>query len=245
MTKDNIYGLRGTALWFLLIAGVFLIIQTIILTVFAVAVQPNDGSVPSMEQMESIMLGLQFNGNVVAWTVTISGVACTILTFLAIKLKKPNSISTYLGFLKVDKLTYIKWGVIFSAVLLASEGLSVLLEKDSMPKHLIDIYQSASHKWFLWVAFVLVAPIFEEIFFRGFLFRGLANSFFGTVGAIIITSAIWASIHLQYDDYYIGMIFTWGLIFGYVRHKTNSIFIPVFLHMMANSIAVFQGFYMG
>jgi len=41
--------------------------------------------------------------------------------------------------------------------------------------------------------------LFEELFFRGFLFRGLSSSFMGPVGAVLVTSALWALIHTQYD----------------------------------------------
>lgn len=105
---------------------------------------------------------------------------------------------------------------------------------------MIDVYQSASPKWFLWLAIVLIAPIFEEIFFRGFLLKGLTNSFVGVIGAITITSAIWALIHVNYEAYYIGMIFVWGLIFGWAKHKTGSVYITIMLHMIANFVATAQ-----
>src|SRR5438477_379116 len=51
------------------------------------------------------------------------------------------------------------------------------------------------------LAVVIVAPISEEVAFRGFLFRGLSASWLGASGAIIATSAAWAAMHVQYDTF--------------------------------------------
>jgi len=243
MKKAESYGLLGTGLWFLLIACVFIFIQSLVIGFYAGATIYAGAETPTPEQIEAIMLELPLNGNVVAWATILSGFVCTLLVFLAIKLKKASSISVYLGFIKTDQSTYLRWIIVFAAVLLASEGLTFLVGKDSVPSDMIIIYQSASPIWFLWFAIVLVAPIFEEILFRGFLFKSLSNSVFGWVGAIVITAAIWASIHVQYEVYYIGIIFVWGLIFGYIRHKTASLTIPITLHILTNLISMLQTHY--
>ena len=45
-------------------------------------------------------------------------------------------------------------------------------------------------------------PVFEELFFRGFLLEGFRRTFLGTTGAVVLTSLLWAVIHTQYDLYY-------------------------------------------
>ncbi len=45
----------------------------------------------------------------------------------------------------------------------------------------------------------IAAPVFEEFVIRGFLFRGWSESFLGPIGAILLTSAVWAMDHTQYD----------------------------------------------
>ena len=82
---------------------------------------------------------------------------------------------------------------------------------------------------------MIVAPLFEEIFFRGFLFRGIANSWLGAPGAIVITAAVWALIHLQYSWTDIGMIFLLGLFLGYARYRTGSTTLTVLLHALWNT----------
>ena len=107
-----------------------------------------------------------------------------------------------------------------------------------VPDFMIDTYQSAT--WglplLLFVLFV-TAPLSEEFFFRGFMLEGLQRSRLGIIGAVIITAAVWAGIHLQYDLHGILMIFFLGLIFGYVRFKTRSLWLCVMLHSIMNLIA--------
>ena len=58
-----------------------------------------------------------------------------------------------------------------------------------------DAYISARNSNALvpfFIAVAVVAPITEEIVFRGFLFRGLSASFLGVSGTLIVTSVVWA-----------------------------------------------------
>ena len=90
------------------------------------------------------------------------------------------------------------------------------------------------------VALLVAAPVVEEVFFRGFLFKGLAASAVGAGGAILLTSLLWAGIHLQYDVYGKGLIFTVGLFLGVVRWRTGSVTLTVMLHGMINAVATTQ-----
>ena len=82
--------------------------------------------------------------------------------------------------------------------------------------------------------------MFEETFFRGFLFRGIQQTWMGNIGAILITALLWASIHMQYDLYQIALIFVHGIVLGCVRVKSNSIVTTMFLHAMMNLVATVE-----
>ena len=110
-------------------------------------------------------------------------------------------------------------------VLVAFDLLTYALGRDVIPRFMIDAYQSAKTPLavaLLFVAIVIVAPICEEIAFRGFLFRGLADSFIGVAGAIVLTAAGWALMHVQYDWFVISQIFLLGVLFGWLRWATGS-----------------------
>ncbi len=84
------------------------------------------------------------------------------------------------------------------------------------------------------LAVIVVAPLGEEIAFRGFLFRGLSNTWLGIAGTIIVTSAIWALMHVQYDWVEIAQILLIGLVLGWLRWASGSTALTILLHMLTN-----------
>jgi membrane protease YdiL (CAAX protease family) len=80
----------------------------------------------------------------------------------------------------------------------------------------------------------------EEVLFRGFLFEGVLHSRLGAGGAVGFTSLVWALTHVQYDAYDIATIFVSGLLLGYVRLKTGSLYATIFLHGLMNLVAMLE-----
>ena len=87
--------------------------------------------------------------------------------------------------------------------------------------------------------------MFEEVFFRGFLYGGLSTSAIGPIGAIIVTSAAWAAIHVQYGLYELITIFLFGLILGGARMHCRSLLVPFALHSVNNFAATLEAALMG
>ena len=56
-------------------------------------------------------------------------------------------------------------------------------------------------------------------------------------GAVIISSVMWAAIHIQYDLYGIGTILVLGFILGTARIKSGSIILTMLLHSFTNLVA--------
>lgn len=86
----------------------------------------------------------------------------------------------------------------------------------------------------------VAAPVFEELFFRGFFFRGIQQSRLGNVGAVLITSFFWSIIHVQYDLPLIIWIFLLGILLGIARARSNSTYLTIALHALLNLIATIQ-----
>ena len=77
-------------------------------------------------------------------------------------------------------------------------------------KHVEATYRAAKAAGalpLLWFSVVVVAPVTEELFFRGFLHCGWAPSWLGVSGTIVLTSALWAVLHHQYNAFGILIIF--------------------------------------
>src|SRR5262245_29986546 len=132
--------------------------------------------------------------------IIINGVQIVVLAGAARLARWP--VGRYLGLVRPRGRDLLH-GVSAVALLLAVlEILTRLLGRESVTPFQSDAYraaQSAGMLAMMWFAFVVAAPIGEEITFRGFLFRGWAASRLGPVGTVVLTSLIFAVLHTQYD----------------------------------------------
>ena len=92
------------------------------------------------------------------------------------------------------------------------------------------------HEYFGTLVFVgvIVAPLVEEIFFRGFVFSGLRQKYNWKV-ATFLSSALFAIAHLQW----VALIptFLMGVVLSYLFHRSKSILPGIILHLIVNSFA--------
>lgn len=141
-------------------------------------------------------------------------------------------------------LSYLIW---FFVLILTAIGLGMLLQLIGMekrPEFMLNLeYPTLLHKVLLLIAVVIIAPLIEELIFRGFLHKRFAGTFLGIHGAIFITAFIWAIIHIQYEAVYVFVIFFMGIIFGYARVITSSLYIPMMMHGVMNFWSIMGLFY--
>lgn len=81
----------------------------------------------------------------------------------------------------------------------------------------------------------IVAPVTEELFFRGFLFKGLREKY-GWVNALMFSSIIFAIFHGQIAT--LIPTFLLGALFAYMYQRTESVFPGMVLHFAVNSLGV-------
>jgi membrane protease YdiL (CAAX protease family) len=55
-----------------------------------------------------------------------------------------------------------------------------------------------------------------------------------------MTSLVWAIIHLQYDTYGVATVFALGLLFGFARLKSESVYVPIVMHALASLVAMIE-----
>jgi uncharacterized protein len=89
----------------------------------------------------------------------------------------------------------------------------------------------SSPVWFIFTG-VILAPIVEETFFRGFLFAGFRQQW-GYQKAALLSSAIFAVAHHELAA--ILPIFLIGYIFSYLYQKSNSILPGMLMHFLVNA----------
>jgi len=161
------------------------------------------------------------------------------LVSLFAKLKRGATVRGHLGIHGVSPRVA---GLAIGAVLVyvaAAQVLGYALGWDGST-FMVDAYTTAAFLPLLWIALVALAPLFEEIFFRGFLLEGLRTSRLGPFGAVVLTSFAWACAHIQYDAYYIGVIFGGGLLLGTVKLRTGSTLLAIAMHALWNVIAMLE-----
>lgn len=79
----------------------------------------------------------------------------------------------------------------------------------------------------------IVAPIAEELFFRGFLFKGFRQKY-GWVNALMFSSIIFALFHGQIAT--LVPTFLLGALFAYMVQLSESVLPGMFLHFAVNSM---------
>ncbi len=124
-----------------------------------------------------------------------------------------------------------------AALGMCSDVASTLLERWT-PKSLpIEHFFTGPASGYLLAAFgVLVAPLVEELFFRGFLYPAVAR-WTGSFASILITAAAFASLHgaqLAYSWAPLLVLFGVGVVLTAIRARTGSVATCVLIHMGYN-----------
>ena len=154
--------------------------------------------------------------------------------------RKRISVKEYLALNPLSWRAAAGWCAALVGLVLLSDGLRTLLHRPIVPQVIVQVYQTAGFPPLLWLAVVVAAPLAEETFFRGFLFKGILHSRLGGAGAVVLTALIWAVIHQQYDRFDMANVFAAGLLFGYARLRTNSIYSGLLMHALMNLIATIE-----
>ena len=89
--------------------------------------------------------------------------------------------------------------------------------------------------WLVIVAVVILAPIAEEIFFRGVVFNALLREG-GRRWAFIGSSALFAIIHVSLVA--LLPIFLLGLALAWIYQRSGNLLAPIAMHATVNGISV-------
>jgi len=139
-----------------------------------------------------------------------------------------NTLGLGCGLLMVGYIVIIFHNIILMALGIDTQGEAILKFFDTLE----------SPVWFFLVGAVL-APIVEEIFFRGFLFQGFRQKY-GWVNAMLLSSAIFAAAHL--DLVSLIPTFLLGSMLAYVYHRSNSVWPGIILHFLVNAFGLCAAF---
>lgn len=160
-------------------------------------------------------------------------------SFMLFRGKNMRSIVKDLGLAR-DRLTPKNIGIgiaLFFAILLLSIFISLFSSITSIPLP-SNVQQTLAGTPLYFLVFTfLIAPINEEIFFRGFLVPRIG---------VIASAIIFAILHLSYLSISeFAAAFVFGLLAGYVFKKRKSLYSSIIAHMLVNFITVISLVYVG
>lgn len=135
---------------------------------------------------------------------------------------------------------------------------SLLKNHPNDPLDFLNPLMTDSNKIGFIILMVFIAPIYEELLFRGimlntllyhknlfknknlnknhhnFLIQNPQNPIF----ASIIVSLLFSIAHLQYDFLGILLIFLFSLLLCFLKIHTNGLYLPIFVHFINNMVAM-------
>lgn len=149
-----------------------------------------------------------------------------------------------LGFGKFDLGTMaIGCGLLISSymIILVHNWILTALGIETQGDEILRLFEVLeSPVWFIVVGAVL-APLVEEIFFRGFLFQGFRAKY-GWVNALLLSSGIFAAAHLDLAS--LVPTFVLGCLLAYLYHRSNSVWPGVILHVLVNSFGLLATYFL-
>jgi uncharacterized protein len=226
----------GTALWGLFIFAGMFIGQV---TVVAWFVLRREGPFDVAAAIHVVSGGLTISLSVIMGLPTVLAAL-----WIAIRITRISFVD-YLALRGTSWVNFLIGAVALAVLVFGWDALSRATGREVEPGFMGEVLKSARADGALWVlviAFCVAAPVSEELFARGFLYRGWSETFLRPAGAIVLSSLAWTVLHLQYDWYFLGEVFSIGLLFGYLRYRFNSTWLTIFLHGLNNLAAVVQTF---
>ena len=133
----------------------------------------------------------------------------------------------------------------FGIIILSDELDRIIQTFLPAPDYILDLNgllqpESIMGFFLLFIAVVIIAPLGEELLFRGFLQQVLEKHWKDVTKAVLVTALFFAMIHM--NPYWFVQIYILGILLGFLAWKTKSVLPPLILHGINNAMAMFFSF---
>ena len=219
----------------LIVMAAFLVLQLIGALPFIFAQLQQD---PQLDA-EALTEIIERDGRCGTVATFLAAAGCIPLTILFARLRRGWAVRDYLGLRTPAARTALVWILAMAGFIVCSDLLTYATGRPIVHPWLIDVYRTG---WLvpLFVAIIVVGPLFEEIFFRGFVLAGYRRSPIGAVGAVALTSLGWAALHVQYETYGLATVAALGILLGVARIRSGSTIITLLMHAFSNLVAMIE-----
>ncbi len=231
------WGLWATFGLSLAVTGLMIALQVVVTVVFLMlrfALAPNAGPIAPDE--------IAANGLLLSLSEWFSAPLCLGGMILLVRLRKQWLVRDYLSLNWAPAKSFAAWSAALAVYLAVCETTVRLLGIDT-GDFMTRAYRTAGFLPLFFAALLVAAPLFEELFFRGFMFRGIQQSRLGTTGAVLITALAWTLMHVQYDIVQLAVIFGGGILLGVARARSNSTCLTIAMHALWNAMAILETAY--
>jgi len=170
-----------------------------------------------------------------------------LLIYYSVVKRHKNNFFTALHIDKLYREELTRW---LKTCLIISIGLTIFSEfiahLTPLGKFIPDdipLYESFKKGYFevVWFSFfVLIAPINEELVFRGYVYQGIKNKF-GAITSAIIVSIVFVLLHgsqLAFNPILLFFIAIAAVLLIIVRIRTESLTKCILLHLVFNTVSV-------
>ena len=171
-------------------------------------------------------------------------VAVAVIIFVPWKLIKLKTTRDELGLRGLPTWTDILMAPLGLIVTMFGAGILMLIMKWLIPGINLEQEQDVGFNNLIgraemiegFIALVIIAPIAEELIFRGWLY-GKLRARMTAVSAIIICSALFGILHGQWN---VGItVFAMSVVMCLIRELTGTIWSGILVHMLKNGIAFY------
>ncbi len=198
------------------------------------------------------------------WSLIVFGLALPVIGFAVVRLLPNKEMLTVLGaFFLIGLLSVIvavaplgkaafpalglrpaNWkypvfgalGTLFLSVAVSQIGI----EPQGM-KQVIEVVREPHELVLSLLLLSVLAPIVEELVFRGLLYGWVAGRWGGTAGLVVSSLAFAAA---QYEPAHVFLVLPRGVLCGWLRRRTDSLLPSLFSHIVNNGFALLAAVYL-
>jgi membrane protease YdiL (CAAX protease family) len=137
-----------------------------------------------------------------------------------------------------DRCRTLSWQVLFVSalfVMAATYVLNVVIEQAGVPNTMEETFIAMSNNPFGFVTIALLAPVLEELLFRGAIEGRLLQQWTNPWVGIMVSSLIFGVVHMNPAQ--IPFAFLLGTMFGWLYYRTGSLLPGIIGHVLNNSVA--------
>jgi len=191
----------------------------------------------SDDRFESRWIELSTNGDVLGMVSLCSGLLGVVLVVSMTYWWKRGRFITFMAIKPAPAREFLKWTVVFLGVFAVLEFIEHLLP-DQEIAFMSKVLGSTTNRLLLLIGVGVMPALFEEFLLRGLLYGSLRHVL-DHHKAIAIVAGLFTLLHPQYEWYVLLLIvLPMGVMLGYARANSGSIWVPVFLHMLNNCLSI-------